>query len=46
MYDRRAMTYTGQCSACIGACQTEEALTTTVMSLALGHYDGVTFVAA
>jgi hypothetical protein len=50
------MTYTGQCSACIGACQTEEALTTTVtydsfgnpqsgINLALGHYDGVTFVA-
>ena len=48
----RAMTFTGDdCSACTGSCQKEEALTTdetgvSGCSLALGSYDGETFVAA
>ncbi len=45
-----ASSATTQCSECTGSCRTEEALTgeTDVegVSLALGYYDGETFVAA
>ena len=44
-------TFTGDCEACTGSCQKEEALTTDEtseqgVSLVLGHYVGGTFVAA
>ena len=48
---RATTTFTGDCEACTGSCQKEEALTTDEtseqgVSLVLGHYVGGTFVAA
>ena len=48
---RATTTFTGDCEACTGSCQKEDALTTDEtsvagVSLALGYYDGETFVAA
>ena len=48
---RATTTFTGDCEACTGPCQKEEALTTdetsvSGVSLVLGHYVGGTFVAA